>query len=575
MTPELQQLVSEAIELTGAEQPSLLDTDAPVLSGGSLAGRSIYFVGLIGGKDVGKSSLVNALVDREISRPTSYGAGTETAIAYVHRSAAEPVRQLLDREVPGQFSVVEHDQPDLSSQVLLDLPDIDSRYASHLQLTRRMLRHLLYPIWIQSVEKYADQQPQKLLAAVAQGNDPTNFLFCLSKIDQLVAREGTAAIGTIKNDYGDRIARTLQLAHEPRVFAISTTTPQISELSALRSLLARDKSHGTVRDARQLAQRRQDRTLLEWVDAQNLPDRAAVLQRTQNDAEETVGERIAAPIIQTALPRMLRDPGHRLAMLEPALHKRLSRWPVVNVLDAVLAPVLSLVKSNLSSAPPAAGVSIDAYLPDGGRAVASLVQGTFAQLYRINPQIASLYQDRRLWDDLPADAAAAGLGARLSATVDAQRNAVVERAAGKYGIIRPLIRWLLTIGAILWFPFVQPVLQVLLADGWTTTIWEAARLAVELLGVTYLLKSAVFLLIWFVALWAILRWDTQRRVDRMLDRWSAIESINDPLSLAGQIMAWVDDLLDPISQRRTRVEALANRAAELRARLEPARDAAA
>ncbi len=51
-----------------------------------------------------------------------------------------------------------------------------------------MLRQMLFPIWLQSVEKYADQQPQQLLAKVAEGNDPANFIFVLNKADQLAAQ---------------------------------------------------------------------------------------------------------------------------------------------------------------------------------------------------------------------------------------------------------------------------------------------------------------------------------------------------------------------------------------------------
>lgn len=48
---------------------------------------------------------------------------------------------------------------------------------------------MLFPVWIQSVEKYADIQPLNLLAKVAAGNDPGNFLFCLNKMDQVSAEE--------------------------------------------------------------------------------------------------------------------------------------------------------------------------------------------------------------------------------------------------------------------------------------------------------------------------------------------------------------------------------------------------
>ena len=94
--------------------------------------------------------------------------------------------------------------------MLLDLPDIDSHYSDHVQITRRMLRHMLYPLWIQSVEKYADQQPQELLAQVAEGNDPANFVFVLNKADQLVAREGPAAAEELRDDYARRIGERVE-----------------------------------------------------------------------------------------------------------------------------------------------------------------------------------------------------------------------------------------------------------------------------------------------------------------------------------------------------------------------------
>ena len=64
MTPELQQLVHETTALTGVAPPDLLDAQSPTLVRDALAAaaESFYLVGLIGGKDVGKSALVNALV---------------------------------------------------------------------------------------------------------------------------------------------------------------------------------------------------------------------------------------------------------------------------------------------------------------------------------------------------------------------------------------------------------------------------------------------------------------------------------------------------------------------------------
>src|SRR5580692_4538570 len=200
---ETEQLVRETIELTGSSAPELLERDAPVLE--ETSSDKIYLVGLIGGKEVGKSALVNALVGSPITDVTSHGPGTESAVAYVHRSRQADAKAILERHVPGKFRIVPHDEAKLGGQVLLDLPDIDSRFASHLEITRKMLRHMLFPIWIQSVEKYADVQPQNLLGKVAAGNDPGNFLYCLNKMDQVPADQAAE----LREDFGRRIQRVL------------------------------------------------------------------------------------------------------------------------------------------------------------------------------------------------------------------------------------------------------------------------------------------------------------------------------------------------------------------------------
>ena len=56
-------LVNEVAQVTGLELPSLLSEDAPTLSLNSnpSSGPAFYLIGLIGGKDVGKSTLAHAI----------------------------------------------------------------------------------------------------------------------------------------------------------------------------------------------------------------------------------------------------------------------------------------------------------------------------------------------------------------------------------------------------------------------------------------------------------------------------------------------------------------------------------
>ena len=283
MKSAIAQLAVEVADATGAALPDLMNDDAPTLRAEILAAadESFYLVGLIGGKEVGKSAIVNALIGQAITESTAYGPGTEIAVAYAHESQSRGVRELLEREAPGKYRVVTHAVETLRRQVLLDLPDIDSQHSDHVELTRRMLRHMLYPIWVQSVEKYADQQPQKLLAAVAAGNDPANFLFCLNKGDQL--RDANAAT-ELREDYAGRIARVLKLANLPPVFVVSALKTDAFDFASLRETLAQQKATTTVKNSIALAGRRQERSVLAWLDSQRLPERASRLKRLEEQA---------------------------------------------------------------------------------------------------------------------------------------------------------------------------------------------------------------------------------------------------------------------------------------------------
>ena len=545
-------LVAEVAAATGAELPTLLDDDSPALRRGESSERAFYLVGLIGGKEVGKSALVNALAGEAISESTSYGPGTETVIAYAHADQADAVRKLLEREAPSRHEVVTHSVAALRRQVLLDLPDIDSIYDDHVELTRRMLRHMLFPIWVQSIEKYADQQPQKLLAAVAAGNDPANFLFVLNKADQAPVE----AMQELRADYAARLARTLNRAAAPKVYLVSAIRGGEFDLPELREKLSREKSGEAVKQSIELAGRQRERSMLRWLESQRLPERARRFQRLEEQAQDLAAARLATPLLEDALPRILNDPAHRAAVVDEVMSARVARWPLVNVLHTALSPLTAVWRRNVGTAPTpealvAASVDLD------GRTLSSSIQATFALLQQTNPAIGNLYRQQRLWEQRPADTAAAALRKSLTQSLTQQREAAVKKIARR-GFFAPLFRWLLTVGALLWFPIVQPVTELMLQDSLTRTARGIALLVVQLLGVTYLLKSAAFLGIWFLFLWLILRWDTQRRVAKM------VGNVEDS---GRAVLAWVDELVEPIRVAKRREEALVQRTEVLRSQL--------
>jgi hypothetical protein len=89
---------------------------------------------------------------------------------------------------------------------------------------------------------------------------------------------------------------------------------------------------------------------------------------------------------------------------------------------------------------------------------------------------------------------------------------------------------------------------------------ELVVLTVRIFSVNELLQNLTFLTMYFFVLWVILRWDTQRRINRFAVRWRSDSS---DLSLTIQTMRWLDELLQPIRGEREQLENLIQRTTEL------------
>jgi hypothetical protein len=180
-----------------------------------------------------------------------------------------------------------------------------------------------------------------------------------------------------------------------------------------------------------------------------------------------------------------------------------------------------------------------------------------------------LYTGNHLWESMPAEAAATEVRRALAATIDRQRAAATEALAGRGGVIAPLFRWLLTIGALLWFPLIQPILSGFLNSSEPVLDWyphprKLLGLLVSVLSGEMLLKNTAFLAMWFTVIWLALRWRTQRSLGKLLNRWRNSGAVDPSLSLPAQAMQWMRSLVAPIERGQARVRSLADRAEQLR-----------
>jgi len=279
------------------------------------------------------------------------------------------------------------------------------------------------------------------------------------------------------------------------------------------------------------------------------------------------------------VPRLLEDPAYRMALADELMEKRVARWPIVNLLHILLSPLVSIarrrlplpqqfalessesmVSAYLQALPGTRGEAMDTGGPISGRSTAAVVQSTFAFLHQAFPPVARLYSQWKLWESMPAQMAESDLRRRLSSTVERQRSRLREQL-NVSGVISAFFRTLLTIGALLWFPIVQPLLEAFLSGH---AFRDLTLLAVRLFGVTYLLKTVAFLAIYYTLLWLILRWETQRRIDKFLWRWQHSRHADPTLTLAGQGVEWLNELLMPIRSATERLQSVVQRAGDLK-----------
>jgi tRNA U34 5-carboxymethylaminomethyl modifying GTPase MnmE/TrmE len=177
------------LERVNADLARWLRTDPASLSTGAepALADELVICGLLGGKNVGKSTLINALAQRQVSVDSAdAGKGTERPMVYVHeamRDTAAARLQAIDRCVP--LDVTTHQADPIRDVVLVDLPDFDSEFLDHLHRVRAVAPLLDRVLWVVTPRKIGDRAWISLLREVVK--DPTNVHCVLNKVDELLA----------------------------------------------------------------------------------------------------------------------------------------------------------------------------------------------------------------------------------------------------------------------------------------------------------------------------------------------------------------------------------------------------
>ena len=204
-------------------------------------------VALFGGTGVGKSSLLNALVGKEIAkvgviRPTSL-----EATVYAHQD--------VEFDAPDRFLRAPHSDDARRHLVWVDMPDIDSTASTNRELVIEFLPYVDVLVYVVSPERYRDEAPWALLREQV---DKSAWVFVMNQFDrgsdsqfddlqQVLTQAGfedpvvlrTSAVAEIRNDELGRLADVIDELSQSRVRAVIQAQAQSARRGEAAALLAR------------------------------------------------------------------------------------------------------------------------------------------------------------------------------------------------------------------------------------------------------------------------------------------------------------------------------------------------
>lgn len=162
-------------------------------------------IGLVGGTGVGKSTFINALAGKPVSRSSDRRPTTNRVVVYRNIATELPT------DVPTQHFAqpqVLHEKESLTKVILFDFPDFDSAEASHAKIVAEYLPYLDVVFIVVDDVKYGDRRLYDLLSQL--GHDKRNMFVLLNKVDRLVDRYRDTApqvVDEIQADLRKKLAK--------------------------------------------------------------------------------------------------------------------------------------------------------------------------------------------------------------------------------------------------------------------------------------------------------------------------------------------------------------------------------
>ena len=155
--------------------------------GGKSLEDPLWVWGIVGGKDVGKTTLINALAGGEVvDRGEDVGEGTFQPAVYLTDEDLQALQTRFSDLAPLPVAYHPDAPATMRNLALVDLPDFDSLYADHVDTVRRIAGVLDGIIWVTTPKKVGDLRAIREIHRVLKAR--TNFAYVVNKMDWLLAQ---------------------------------------------------------------------------------------------------------------------------------------------------------------------------------------------------------------------------------------------------------------------------------------------------------------------------------------------------------------------------------------------------
>ncbi|UCG33203.1 MAG: GTPase domain-containing protein [Phycisphaerales bacterium] len=528
----LESLNAALAEMFPDRGPALLVADSTACQADSLV-----LCGVLGGKDVGKSTLINAIAQAPVSEDADeVGRGTARPVAYVHEAEQEALLrrfEVVDGKPEG-LQIHTHTAEPARNLVLLDLPDFDSTFTRHLEIVRDAIGRMDRVVWICDPKKIGDRLWGELLPQVVK--DPSNVYCVLNKFDLLLRDEsGDGLQGAFEqaHRYLEECLASLQVGNDPQQrFVLSAAFPDVERFTGAVAHHWDDKSWTAYSDARPAVEELgracvgELNRMREMINAPVGPERVRSIklanQRAEAQAnvrairehftiEQHLGalERAAAGLagemdarfdrefISVVSERMAREGRSDADLADEVMTHRVEPWPILSTIFWTCRGVVRWLGRRIAPSAAAVRGPSDPWRVHG----ISLEDRLGAMQVSLRSRFATLLASMKLDAGWPSPREQERrVRGEFEAATERMDQQIVEACRAEYrrpGPLGKLLVWL----PLLWFPLIQPLteglLETIAAQGMLNTV-HGLSLVVRAFGAASLLRGLLIVLLLYV-----------------------------------------------------------------------------